>query len=88
MDGERVVYEVTEPAVLFDKEHFVMHKLGNRENVMVYFDQCIEKCKKANSTMYEEWMVMDLPKDADVMDRILNNTGYLERFIKENNIAL
>ena len=87
-EKDEAIYEVTEPAVLFDKVTFTVHKVGNKDVVQKYFDECIEKCKRAGSDLYESWLLMDLPKDAEIMDKLLNNSGYMERFLKQNGIEL
>jgi hypothetical protein len=80
---EEIQYEVTEPVVLFDGEVFTMLKIGNRESVVAYYEESVKKCQQRNSDLFESWILMDLPKDAEILDKILQNTGYLESFYKK-----
>lgn len=93
-ETEEVRYEVTEPAVLLDTFSFTMLKIGNREDVIKYYEKSIQKCKQAQSDLFESWVVMDLPKDEKILNKIFHNVGYLETFYngimasleKENNL--
>ena len=76
-------YEVTAPAILFDKEFFVLHKIGNHADVSAYYEKCIEKCKQTGSDLYESWVVMDLPLDAALLNRLLQRTSSLETILKD-----
>ncbi|PLS19016.1 hypothetical protein CVD28_01025 [Bacillus sp. M6-12] len=82
-DTEEIRYEVTEPAVLLDTTFFALLKIGNRDIVMSYYEESIAKCKIGQTDLFESWVVMDLPKDAEVLDKILNNVGYLESFYQK-----
>lgn len=83
-DQDETLYEVVEPAILFDKECFVLHKIGNRQDVMNYYENCIEKCKATGSNLFESWVVMDLPKDAKLLDNILQNSSSLKTIIEQD----
>jgi hypothetical protein len=82
-ETEEIRYEVIEPAVLIDINMFTMLKIGNRDMVMKYYEDSIVKCNTNQSDLFEGWVVMDLPKDADILDKILNNVGYLETFYQK-----
>ena len=85
-EGDVILYEVTEPSVLFSKTLYTMHKIGNKQHVMHYYEECMEKCRKAASDLYEDWYVMDLPKDAELLNNILHRTGYMETFLKQHHL--
>lgn len=81
-------YEVTNPAVVFDKNTFVVFKIGNKETVMAYYEESVEKCNRAGISLFDNWVVMDLPKDAVLLDNILHCSGYMKFFLKESNITI
>lgn len=80
---KEIFEEITEPAILFDKEVFTLLKIGNKFRVEQYFEESIEKCRKNNSDLFESWFLMDLPKDAEELNRIWHNVGYFERHYKQ-----
>lgn len=87
-DKGNVAYEVTEPYVLFDRDTFVMHNIGNKEQVEAYYQDALVKCRKHNVDLCERWILMDLPKNAEELDKILQNSGYMETFLKKYGIEL
>ncbi|WCK57179.1 hypothetical protein PP175_28745 (plasmid) [Aneurinibacillus sp. Ricciae_BoGa-3] len=80
MEDESPLEEITEPAILFDKHSFTVYKMGNREMVKRYYESSIQK--SLASRLYENWILMDLPKDAELLEKIAHNPGYLETFIR------
>lgn len=82
-EKEEIQYEVTEPAMFFDKDFFVLHKIGNKNDVMNYYEACIDKCKNSGTDLFASWVVMDLPKDADLLDKILQGFD-LESILKND----
>ncbi|WP_242247667.1 hypothetical protein [Bacillus cereus group sp. BfR-BA-01328] len=81
-----VLFEMTEPAILFDRNFFTCHKLGNKKDVEQYYEKCIEKCRVANSNLYEDWMIMDLPKDVELFNKLLHTVDYVQVFLRNHNL--
>ncbi|QST02106.1 hypothetical protein IMZ31_21895 (plasmid) [Pontibacillus sp. ALD_SL1] len=75
-------YEIAVPSVLFDRDTFTVLKIGNRSMVQDYYEESIRKCQQNGSDLFESWYLMDLPKDAHVLNRIFHHTGYLERMLE------
>ncbi|PES55517.1 MULTISPECIES: hypothetical protein [Bacillus cereus group] len=81
-----VLFEMKEPAILFDRNFFTRHQLGNKKDVEKYYEECIEKCRVANSTLYEDWMIMDLPKDVELLNKLLHTIDYMQVFLRKEGL--
>ena len=81
-DNDTAIYELTNPAILFDSQSFTLLKIGNKKMVEDYFNDSIAKCKKVNSDLFETWFLMDVHKDIEELNKLLQNTGYVEVFLK------
>lgn len=84
-----ILYELTEPAVMFlytEGSMPVISRLGNKEVVMEEYNSRTEKAKKAGLLdMLSEYYVMDLPLDVEILNKVYNNTGYLMTLLKSMN---
>ncbi|MNV55395.1 hypothetical protein D3C71_1476250 [compost metagenome] len=83
-----ILYELTHPAVLFMGDLFdpnmmiTIVRLGNKEDVDSFYVKRVEKATAAGlESMLEEYFMADLPLDAEILDKIYNNTGFLKKFL-------
>lgn len=80
MEGNEVIAEITDPVVLFDKDTFTQHKIGNRETVQAYYDEVYNKSEEARE-LVSSWRVLDLPKDAELMNKFLGSIDYARVYL-------
>lgn len=82
-DGE-ILFEILEPAVFMDKDSGVIFKIGDKGIVKETFET---DCAKAAGTgLSDNWIWLDLPKDVDLLNKALNNTGYLLHYLKKEGV--
>jgi ssDNA-specific exonuclease RecJ len=87
-DGGSPLYEVSEPAILFCTNMLVRIQLGNREDIDNYFKKQVQKHLLKGSDMTDTWVLMDLPRDLELLNRLLNNSTYLEVYLKNIGFPL
>jgi hypothetical protein len=80
-----ILYELNEPAVLFSlDEYFTLHKVGDKEAVSAYYNKILAKAKAGNCLdLLEDYVLADLPKDVEVLNRVYNNSMYLKTLFKD-----
>ena len=83
MSDEGVTYELTRPSVIFSKENYEVHRIGSRDILEEYYKSAVEQLKEINSSLYEQWVIMDLPKSADIVNRVMHVKGYMRSFLEE-----
>jgi len=88
MSDEGVTYELTRPSVIFSKENYEVHQIGSRDIIEEYYKNAVEKLKEINSSLYEKWVMVDLPQSADVLNRIMHVKGYIRSFLEEYETAI
>lgn len=76
--GNTVYNEVKRPTVVFDREVWVLLKIGEYEVMREY---CSEKRKKYTSIgrldVANGIELLELPQDQELVDKIFQNSGYL-----------
>ncbi|QKY71270.1 hypothetical protein [Lentibacillus sp. CBA3610] len=80
-DGKGIVYNTVEnPAAVFDSTTGTLHKIGNREAMLGYFNYMNETYRKNGfHDMADELQYMELPKNQREIDRVFQMTGYIKR---------
>ena len=85
-DMGEVQYEAAVPAVLFDAENYVLIKIGNYEDLSKYYMDAVTKAKAVGqSWLTDSWFLWELPGDAELMNNILDITGYLKHYLADKN---
>lgn len=83
----RVFTTTSEPAVVFDLECNVLLKAGSFEAMMHYLSEAttalVEKNTFESKLLASCMAVLVLPRNQELVDRIINNTGYLDVYIKK-----
>lgn len=89
-NGQTSVYnELTEPAILFDNKTFVLHKIHEKNVIAQLFQEWSDAYQKAGfPQMANSLAWMEIPKHQELIDKIFNNTGYIEIFLNENKITI
>jgi hypothetical protein len=80
-----ILYELNEPAVLFSlDEYLTLHKIGDKESVSAYYDKILAKAKTAgHPDLLEDYVLADLPKDVEILNKVYNNSMYLKTLFKD-----
>ena len=80
--------EVKNPAVVADKSprgNYIMLKIGEREDMEKYYDTVVSNFEKMKFPQFaKDLCLVDLPKEQEIVDRVFQTTGYIDRFIGEN----
>lgn len=75
---------VNQPAVLFDKSCGTMHKIGEYDTLLPYFDQIQAAYRNAGfPEMAEHMTLLELPHDQELIDRIFQSVDYVGRWYNE-----
>lgn len=85
VDRNVIVEEITDPVVLFDGDTLTVHKVGNRESVQDYISKVFKEPSVFPMTI-SSWRVIDLPKDVDILNKVVRHTGYIGHLLEEANI--
>lgn len=77
---EKTVYnKVENPAVVFDRETGTLHRIGERETMVEYFNTASGKYRdKGFHAEADSLTYMELPKNQAVIDKVFQNTGYIK----------
>jgi hypothetical protein len=76
-----ILYELSEPVVLFSLDGlFTLHRIGNKDSVTAYYDKIRERAK--GTDLVDDYVLADLPKDVEILNRVYNNSGYLSTLFK------
>lgn len=81
-----ILYEITEPAVLFSATPTpVVLKLGNKDKLESIYSKRLSDARAAGcEDLVADYVLADLPKDVDVLNRVYNNSGYLNVLFREH----
>lgn len=71
-EGE-LLSEVTEPTILWNIKTRLILQIGDKENVLKYYNIARGICEKKNETLHQDWVVRELPKKAEVINHLLKN---------------
>ena len=86
-----ILHELIKPAISFSYNDgsICARKIGNYDKVKADFDAIHEKLEKAGlMDMAYEYLIMDLPKDIELLNKVYNNPQHLKRYLTEFNIIL
>jgi hypothetical protein len=83
-DTGNILYEMTEPAILFCKISFTKYMLGNREDVDKYYNSQMEKAK--GTDLLDNHVMADIPLDVEILNKLINISGYAR--VLFNNVDL
>jgi hypothetical protein len=75
-----------EPAIIFDKESLRVLKIGNRDSVIKELNKRTESCLLTGLDLLDNYVYLDLPKDADLLNAITNSSVALRKFITDNGL--
>lgn len=83
-DGKGKVYQMLHnPAVLFDKDSGVLHKIGEAQQIKaIHEDYDLKYREKGFHDMANDLTYLELPLDQDLVDNIFQKTGYLKKAIE------
>ncbi len=80
--GQVLVDDLENPACFFDKETFTLMKIGERELVKELYNYHRAAYLKGGYNKQADSLVMvDLPKDQDIIDKVFNISGYCKNFV-------
>lgn len=83
-DNKTVFNQVEQPAVVFDKESGTLLYIGEREVMQEKFEQYNAVYRASGFVdMAEALVLMDLPHDQDVIDKVFQITGYVKKLYEE-----
>lgn len=75
-----------EVAICYDKDGYILLKIGELNDILGYFEQSREDYLKLEtdigSHMARNIAVITIPKNQELVDRIFSTTGYIEIYIK------
>ncbi|AJD93309.1 hypothetical protein JMA_39910 (plasmid) [Jeotgalibacillus malaysiensis] len=75
---------LTTPAVVFDKEAGVMHKIGEYDDMKTVFDMYQQTYRSGGfDSMADSIVLLELPLDQELIDNIFQNTGYIGNYYRE-----
>lgn len=82
---EKTVYNrVENPAAVFDKESGTLHKIGERDDMLTYFNMASGKYRASgHHDMADELTYIELPKNQQEIDRVFQITGYIQRLYEK-----
>lgn len=76
----RVYNKVNNPAVVFDCEDGVLHKIGEREKMIKFHEDMQSRYKEFGfHDIADDIKFMDLPKDQDEIDKVFNICDHIKR---------
>lgn len=82
-DGE-VINKVENPGAVVDCEMKILLKIGEFEDMEEYYDIMRNRYLSANFVDQANSLAyMHLPKDQEEIDKIFQNTGYIEKYMKD-----
>ncbi|MGX1195760.1 hypothetical protein [Metabacillus sp. SLBN-84] len=71
--------KVTNPAAVFDKDSGTLHKIGEREEILDYFNAMNEAYRGAGfHDIADDLHYIELPKDQEEIDKVFQITGYIK----------
>lgn len=87
--GNSIVIMTDEIAVCFDKDNFVVHKVGNPDDVNRWMVDAQKRVRDYWPEMAEAFVMMTLPKGFDVeeINRLRNNAQYLPILLKKLGVT-
>ena len=78
-DGKEVYNRVTRPAVVFDRETGTLMKIGEWEVMEEYFHKTQDEYRAVGyHEIADDVLLMELPNDQEIVDKVFQNTGYLK----------
>lgn len=83
---EKTIYNsVKTPAVVFDKDLGVLLKIGDYSEMEKYYEITTNIYKERSlNFMVESLILLELPKDQDIVDKVFQNTGYLKSYYEKH----
>jgi hypothetical protein len=77
--------KVKNPAAVFDKADGTLLKIGEKEFMEDYYKK-IQGVYRQNGFhhMADDIVMIDLPKDQEIIDKVFQITGYIKRFYEKN----
>ena len=79
-----VFNRVKNPAAVFDRESGTLHKIGENENMVTYYNMVQDKYRSAGfHDIADDVTLMDLPKDQVEINRVFQITGYIKRLYEK-----
>lgn len=95
MDGEEVIAEPLDEVAIafstpnFEGDFFTLHKHGDVKNVEAWADNARSSFRKSGfDDMAEAIVVLSGKFDVDQLNRALDTTGYISRFLDYHNINI
>ncbi|PLS19014.1 hypothetical protein CVD28_01015 [Bacillus sp. M6-12] len=89
-EGE-LVSEVNQPAILWDGETKQILQVGDKENVLNYYNIAMDISKRKKLNLHEHWVLKEFPKNAETLNHVLKHPRDLILFEQdsplENDIA-
>jgi hypothetical protein len=71
VDNDMVISKIIEPAVLWDSKIQRIIQVGNKGSVVSFYTKAIEVCKQKQMNVAFYWKIIELPRDVEVLNRIL-----------------
>lgn len=85
-DGAGYMYnKVIEPTVVFDIEMGVLLKIGEHSDMVDYYKEtCKAYLDLGFVSVAKDIVLMVLPKDQTIIDKVFQNTGFLKRLYQDS----
>lgn len=82
---EKVIHNTVEnPAAVFDRESGTLHKIGERDAMLAYFNDTHDKYRENGLDEDAEHLTyMELPEDQQEINKVFQITGYVKKLYQE-----
>jgi hypothetical protein len=87
VDNDMVISQIIEPAVLWDSKIQRIIQVGNKGSIVSFYKQAIEVCKRKQMNVFFYWRIIELPRDVEILNRILLHPEELQYWNTAQDIA-
>lgn len=82
---KEVIRKLEDPYVVFDSEHSVLLKIGEKKEMEEYFDLATRSYRSYGyDSQADVICLMELPKDQEEIDKVFNICDYVGRLYERN----
>lgn len=72
--------EIAYPTFLWNTAINQILQVGDKEHVVTYYRTAVEVCKKHQMPLFMDWVMVELPKDAELLNHILQFPEELKKY--------
>lgn len=77
-----------QPAAVFDKDSGTLYKIGEKEDMIAYYNVVVEKYRSSDlinaNDIADNIVYMDLPKDQTEINLVFQITGYIKKLYEQH----